>query len=352
MTQRIIRIALALAGCILSTAGCIQNGGLDTDGTPIRFAAGSTLLRNDATKAVPKNTFASGNCFLVYGRHNTDPSLVFTAREVVLGASAWSYSDPEYWQWTGNSSDYYDFLALYLGEADQSRQLPTPSCVPAQSPFSASVTYDPTVDQYDLMLAGERRNYAEGNGVVEMEFQHMLCAVRVKVTNGSSDTYFILNGYHFENLVSSGTATVSASYDAGDNPTLAWSSLSRTAIHFGGEADLVQNLSGGNYYLNALAYDLMIPQDHTAKLGSDGWPAIVVNYTNQAGQAKSARALLKDIPRRNSLLNIERWERGVVYDYEIELNLDGGILVNVTTTPWTRIEGETPGLQLPEIDLG
>jgi hypothetical protein len=62
--------------------------------------------------------------------------------------------------------------------------------------------------------------------------------------------------------------------------------------------------------------------------------------------------LLKDIQKgtESDLTNdyLTQWERGKKYVYTIKLDLDGGVIVTVTTTPWdAEIEAETPGLLLP-----
>ncbi len=354
MQKRIIRIATALAGCILSATGCIREGSLDTAREAIRFTAGSTLLRDDVPSTkfgtlVEGASFQSGSNFLLYGRRNTG-ALIFNAREISLSGSIWQYDSPEHWEWS-SSGDYYDFLALYLGDLSDAKRtgIPTPSC-DTGTPLSASVSYDPSQDQYDLMLAGKRRAYDDPEGrtsAVHLTFKHMLCAVRVDVKNGSAEKGFTFNSYHFENLISRGIASVSALYDQGCNATYAWSGTSRLATPIGGATSSYMINPGNTYGVGS--YDLMIPQNHEGKLGQDGYPVLVIEYTPAGGSATSAVVLLKEIaPEDDPAHPILGWVEGNIYSYTIEINLDGGVQVHVTTTPWDPVAAETPGLLLPE----
>lgn len=335
----------------------------------IRFEAGSLLLRNDTPETkfgglVDGPSFPNGSSFLLYGRKNTE-SLLFAPREISLSGSKWGYSNPEQWDWT-SSTDYYDFLALYLGDLyDLNRpSVPIPSCNTG-SPMYASVAYDPSVDQFDLMLAGKRRTYDDPEGrasTVHMSFEHMLCAVQLKVQNGSTTKAFTVTGYHFENLVSRGTAKV----EAGASPTFSWTSTSRLAASVGGTANLSSEelavLASASIIPHAYSagesqgdhgyYDLMIPQSHSEKIGADGWPALVLEYTPEGGSPTSLRILLKEIytdPAQGTPTLISSWERGNKYVYVVKLSLDGGIQIHVTTTNWDSVTAETPGLLLPTL---
>ena len=104
MQNRIIRIALALGGCILLTAGCIRRSDLGSDGTPIGFAAGSTLLRDDATKAgtlKTGNQFTTGDKIAVFGWHDAIGGFIFNDQPVELKSSGrWEYAPVQPWECT------------------------------------------------------------------------------------------------------------------------------------------------------------------------------------------------------------------------------------------------------------
>lgn len=369
MFKRVTFLTAAVSLTLL-LAGCGGTLGPAPEQTQIRFEAGSLLLLEDGTPStkfgapIEGTSFSNGASFLVYGRHNTDSPLVFNAREVSLSGGSWSYTDPEQWDWSSNS-DYYDFLAMYLGDLNDPNRLttPVPSCNTG-NPMYASVSYNPAQDQFDLMLAGKRRTYdaAEGRtSTVGMTFEHMLCAVQVRVGNGSSSTAFTLNGYHFENLISRGTAKVEATYDAQGKPTLSWTGTSRLATSVGGTANLTPaqldeitiipyTFYPGQVQDSHTYYDLMIPQTHSEKIGANGWPMLVLEYTPYGGVSTTAQVYLKDIytnPAQGDPTLISSWERSRKYVYEVILDLDGGVQVHVTTSNWDAVEAETPGLLLP-----
>lgn len=357
MDRKRIIIGVAL-GCILILSGCRREVLPDEGGNLIRFSMGAALTSQTepATKfgdMKEGESFASGDEVLVYGRRNTDDN-VFDGVTVTRNDSGWSYAIPQYWNWA-SSTDYYDFLAVY-----------SPSGVSLQTnydgasdPLELKVMYNVASAQYDLMLAGKRRNYNDGENRLErvsLNFKHMLCAVKVNVTNGSSARTFILKGYHFENLVVTGTALVTATYDAQGNPAFAWDEKSRLGMSVGGgkvydsNGKLGQEIgfedSNKFYYFDG--WDLMIPQNHNEKFGSS-YPALVVDYTLPGDNPTDihARVLLKDVLTDAGVPAIPSWEVGKRYCYEITISLDGGVQVRVTTTDWENVAAETPGLLIP-----
>ena len=379
MLSRIIRIAAMLLGGALLLEGCVRQLDLDParEGDPISFSAGSTLLRDDATKAgeepINGESFTEGSKFLVYGRRNTVTPLLFSGVNVTLGSSIWSYTEeaePRQWDWS-NDPVYY-FLAVYRGNVNaQGRTyIPTPSNNGSASPFAVTVDYsyntavNSTQEQFDLMMGGKRRTYNDEYRTqpVGLQFEHMLAAVKVILKNGSAEnnpTAIYLTGYQFEHMVISGQAKVS--FDNSGNPTYSWSNTNRLSTPIGVESGINQLLVKDNpetedvhentYESNH--FHLMIPQLHTGQNGQN-YPALVINYKvgSSSGASKSARILLKDIQKgtESDLTNdyLTQWERGKKYVYTIKLDLDGGVIVTVTTTPWdAEIEAETPGLLLP-----
>jgi len=370
MLSRIIRIAAMLLGGSLLLGGCVRQLDLDParEGDPISFSAGSTLLRDDATKAgeepINGESFTEGSKFLVYGRRNTVTPLLFSGVNVTLGSSIWSYTEeaePRQWDWS-NDPVYY-FLAVYRGNVNaQGRTyIPTPSNNGSASPFAVTVDYsyntavNSTQEQFDLMMGGKRRTYNDEYRTqpVGLQFEHMLAAVKVIIKNGSAEnnpTAIYLTGYHFEHMVVSGLAKVS--FDNSGDPTFSWSNTNRLSTPIGVVSSINTTL-GKNEAYEVNHFHLMIPQLHTGQNGVN-YPALVIDYKvgDLNGTSKSARILLKDILKgtESELTNdhLIQWERGKKYVYTIKLDLDGGVMVTVTTTPWdAEINAETPGLLLP-----
>ena len=370
MLDRIIRIAaLAAVALALLLGGCDPAGGLEpeSDGTPIDFNASSALLRDDATKAseepITGTAFPPSSKILVFGRRNTETPLLFDGTVVSMGSgSVWGYDDPKQWDWA-NDPVYY-FLAVYRGRIDDPNRtyIPTPAANGNTSPFAVTVAYSYNTDvnssqeQFDLMMAGLRRRYNDPNPtqVVGLSFEHMLAAVKVIIKNGSAEvspTAIYLTGYHFENMVVSGQAK--ASFDNSGNPAFSWSNTNRLSIPIGVVSSINLTLDDATDAYSVEHFHLMIPQSHTGQLGQN-YPALVIDYKveSQYGTAKSARVLLKDILQgtEDNLTDnyLTQWERGKKYVYTIKLDLDGGVIVTVTTSPWDEeINAETPGLLLP-----
>ena len=214
MLNRIIRIAVA-ACALFVCAGCIRKlGPAEDTGGAIRFTAGSPLLRDDATKGTLKegSAFTVGDSFVAWAWHNAaNHHLSFgSTTPITLGAGGvWDYAPHQYWDWY-DGPDYYDFLAIYPSGKDISH-----TAASHNSPLlRASVDYDATDDQFDLMAAGLRRTDKSITSV-DLTFQHLLSAVNVKVTNsegsvnaGGYPLTVTLVSCKFNNLITSSPITV------------------------------------------------------------------------------------------------------------------------------------------------
>lgn len=345
-------IARLLLGCTLMVLGCRREPLPDTGDGEIRFSAVSmTVTEEPVTKSfgtMKENfdaDFVANESIMVYGRrNNTKNPLVFYGEPISRNGSTWGYSSPKYWSWK-EEEDYYDFLAFYKPPTyDPSLILTNDETVP----LALSTYYDVTAHQYDLMLAGKRRKFTDESrlSTVPLVFNRMLCAVGVKVKNISSTEDLYLVGYNYVNLITYGKATVTA----GDDPTYAWSNLSRSAASVGGTTlpSRAKVEETQTFSFMDLGYDLMIPQDHNEHLGTDSYPSLVIKYAlSNTAEAVEVAVPLKDIPVKGSTELIPYWDWGVKYEYEIAMNLDGGVQVELTISPWDEVEAETPGLLIP-----
>ncbi len=350
MESRIIRIAAVLAGCILSATGCIREGSLDTAREAIRFSAGSTLLRDDATKAdaIKESTSFTPDvdAIKVFGVRNngeTDQT-VFDNQTVEFLSSGWYYTPPMSWEWTGTS--YYDFLAVYPADAGAARMN-----IPGN--IAVSAHYDMTGgDTSDLMAAGLRRrnNVLNPNQVVHLEFLHLTSAVQVVVKNSSDLKSVTVDSWHFENLTVAGDAKVTLDnfgvmLPSWINTERSTAAVKETAVPEGDKVVAANSSYAG-------APNLMIPQrlDQAAGIGGSeaDMPKLLLTFTPEGGTQTTVPISLKDIERDNGI-PITSWEMGYKYIYYVSIRLDGGVLVSVVTTKWDEepydlIEAETPGL--------
>ena len=341
---------------ILLLAGCGGTLGPAPERGEIRFEAGSMLLLDDAsaTKATLSDIFADGSTFAVFGEKVTSgvASVVFGGtgepNGVTVTASdtdgdpatppSWSYSPVKTWQWE-SSGDWYDFVAVSPASAGPTR-------MDIAGNIAVSTHYNISSQDIDLLGAAYRRrgNVANPNGTVQMDFNHLGSAVRVKVLNNSASTGVTVDRIKFRNLVVEGDAKITL--DQYGSPEMSWINTERNT------ADVrilepAASVTAGNSYESP--FWVMIPQrlDQAAAAGGlvADMPTLYLYYTPVSGVQKSAAITLKDICPRDSDTPIDSWAMGSKYTYEISMRLDGGVIVNITTTDWGEaIEAETPGL--------
>lgn len=338
--------ALSLVVPALILGGCDLTGVLSPEekGEAIAFEASSPLLRDDAndtkvTKAI-KTDFAQDDAFSVFGWHNhASDNIVFDGTVVTKGnGGGWSYSPAKQWEWDG-TGDYYDFVAVYPSSS-------SPARMDVAGNLTVATTYDLSTDDFDLLCATMRRKGIEDNleAVVNLQFSHMLSAVRVVIENDSDATSFSLNSYCFQHLVASGSCRVTL--DDEGNADFSWVDTERNASYVRETSPTPSpQISADGIFTGD--FDLMIPG--ALDVASDGgsetemMPTLVLKYTPEGGTRQTQRILLKDIQDSDGT-PITSWERGIKYTYYLALRLDGGVRVKVITTQWETIEAETPGL--------
>lgn len=313
---------------------------------PIGFSIRTPLLKSGGSASL-KDAFANGDAIKVYGKRNHDFQ-VFNGQVVTRGAVNWSYSPLKFWNWE-NDTDSYSFLAVYPSTA-------TVNAADYLGHISEKVVYDyepdGTEDQYDLMMAGQRRLFIDedNNAAVPLVFEHMTSAVQVVFRNRSASMSVTVDSYGFKNL--STVATAHCFYNAGGDFTLVrhWDDVesgfndSDVILPHNSLSQTLAAFNGSTYASYSGAFDLFIPQDLNYDASS---PAkLIVHYTPEGGSAKTAEVVLKDVYDQSGAAFNSTWEMGNKYIYNIYFNLDGGIVVTVITTQWDTIEAETPGLLL------
>lgn len=371
---------ISLAALLLAAftfEGCSRAaypGDTSDNGGAITFRAGIELTHSDpSTKALNTNTtFTEGDKFTVFGRRtgegrNTrifykddapDPSGNFQGVTVTRGASEWTYSPLSYWYWV-NESNFYDFIAVHPYTAPAERMMEDGEDIPGYMAVKSQYTI--STDSHDLLMAATRRqgHVADRTAPVNLVFNHMLCAVKVIVTNESATTDLTLTSVSVNNIIQSAYAKMTI--DSGGQPEYYWIDSQRTGADvsiFAGS----QAIAHGNDY--STEFHLLIPgdladtidgslapeegdADYETKLAEyEGKiPHLNVGFTVNAVQY-TPYILLKDIQRTkyDTENPISVWEPGIRYTYHIGIRLDGGIIVRVVTTEWDEIEAETPGL--------
>lgn len=371
MHLRIHHILIVLAAALWS-GGCTRQPLPDSDGGEIRFGAGAVQLE-ETKGSYPQNTLDQRTSFeindeiAVYAWHQYEGQQVFDDRVdnraivtcVDPAVDDWTYSDKKKWSWHDN--DYYDFLAVTkkVGGAALTPGSVTTIAPTSGNTFSLSVPYDARRDHYDLMMAGTRRRVTDvdPSAVVQLDFRHMLCAVRVVFYRDFGSQKFVVTSYGFSDLIVA--ANIVWGWDETDKVCKV--SLDNTEHNhqarfgFDRESDKPwldsRNFEFDNgydpgHYDSAYHYDLLIPQN----LDSTDSPSLVVKLHDNVDPAfnpyEPDPIPLKDIKIKNTDTPITAWEPGKVYTYEVHILLNGGVLVNVITTEWDEVEAQTPGLMI------
>ena len=354
MSLRIIRIAAALAGCVLLLAGCIRRSELTPDpepttATPVRFAGRSLLIQDDATKGAPLKTGTEFNNtdgpIGVFGWHaeGAGEKWIFDNQSVqIVGSLIGEYSPLRFWNWQDTATDYYDFLAVYPYRANLSY---SKSVDTATQTTTVLVDYNAKEAQYDLMSAGTRRQIsadpAANIAAVPLVFGHQLCAIQVVIHNDSKLESFTLNYVQFMSLMVSGTLQLQLK---NDSFTSSWPSTGRDVSGALFPVNPQTTLSpGGTYTIPATGEYNLLPPQGLDPLGVA--PALELSFTYNTNHTESLSIPLKTIKDGNDT-PITSWAVGRKYVYHIHIRVDGGVKVNVITTEWDPVNAKTPGIMI------
>lgn len=374
MYVRIGHIAVMLISAAFLTGGCTDRRALDADGAEISFGVATVRLEAETKLGGTLHVnFTDGDGdeskrskIAVYAWHEQERMKVFDNVVVRLEDDAqtlWSYSPKKKWRW-GSGADSYDFLAVANPDAVTDIALPKQDLyVPSaefpgnvhpvsrkdddESPFTLSVSYDATYAQYDLLMAGVRRSTSESNpsAKVPLVFQHALSAVKVKFIKDSGGADFRVTAFHFYDLM------VRADIEASLSPSL---TFSKAAVEYSPDPEFGEeksydsatpvNTDNPTYEpYGADNWALLLPQ--SLRNGANGRPTLIVTFNTSSEVSYTREIRLDQILDEHGQI-IDEWLPGRKYVYEIHILMDGGVLVNVTTTPWEEVEAATPGLMI------
>lgn len=346
---------LVFAAAALTFAGCSKRPVPETEGGEIAFSAAVRLVEGtkNGGDLDTRTAFNEGDKIKVSAWHHLDSEKKIFNNQVVEKTSMdpWSYSPKKKWRWS--DSDFYDFFAVPDGVTAASNNT---------EPFSLSVHYDATDSQYDLLMAGTRHKISDSNPsrVVDLDFQHMLSAVKVVFYKYTGGEAVVVKSFHFSDLVVS--ADVEGYWDDGYKrfDSRLTNTLRLDTEQFG-ESRIEPWTNPSNYLTNSTTpydpgfYDLLLPQDLDP---GNGAPSLVVRYMDDVDkdpddgiflptEYTSDPIPLKDIPVKGTTDQfITRWEPGHKYIYEVHILFNGGVLVNVVTTEWDQVPAQTPGLMI------
>ena len=329
MRNRIILIAVMASGALLA-AGCQKQDNPAQEQNSICFQAGCSLLRDDATKgSAPLSAGDDMLNFRVFGTKTVDGtrSSVFSGDLVENIYDRWQYSPLRFWD---SNASGYDFLGI-SGPDDITFETNTP--------LTATVKYNPTQSQYDLMAACYHRgSNAQGtldmSTPVELHFEHFLSAVSVAVYNDSPEQVITVLEYGFRNLYIE--SDVQFTYTS-STPQAQWLDASKKK----NTTDLLLAYEPDGS--SQPVWNMMIPQTlNPLSLA----PLLMLKY--RLGSDPSGEVIETPIRLSNMTTlsgnKITEWEPGKKYTYNIHIRYGGGITVHVVTTEWDEVKAGTPGL--------
>ena len=290
------------------------------------------------------STFASGDDFAVYGSKTvTSPSsttTVFDDVTVSYDGSAWTYSNPRYWD---ASTDSYTFFAVSPAVVGTAATV-TPNTGVISS---ASITF--AGNDNDILVADkktvEKAHYAE---TVALVFNHIASLVdfKVKKASGIGSDVLAITSFSITNIDNAGTFAVSDAYTS-THPVVTW-----TASAHAGDYDNTEGVtsvtlptdvsnSTPDFLINNL---IAMPQ--TFRTSGDSKQTVNIAYTITDGASNvstfNASFDLKlfdnveDTDNEDTL--IAGWEAGKHYTFVITINANK-IDFSASITDWTAESG-------------
>ena len=362
MAKRILISAL-LTGVLLLTGACVrhENPELESDIGLIGFSASSMQIETKTIPNGPIDGFHVDDVFDVYGiRHwGEQKEDIFEGADVQLKSingpsdSTWTSTPSKSWNWH-STTEHYDFIGVW--PTGVSSYEFANNRLRVLSNFY-NINYGGNHNDYDLMMAGYQRkgDVLQPNAKVPLYFYHMLCAVRVVVTNDSQGYDITLNSYSFRHLILRGKAI--ATFDAFNRPYFDWGNTVRDAsVSTIREVTPSETLYAKNNETEEHrrtytgGYEFFIPADLTVTSNGSSNPDClpVLNLSYRSDETDyNEPIILRNVQRKNKSY-ITEWKPGVKYTYHISIRLDGAVIVTVYTTDWDEVEAETPGLMIEQ----
>ncbi|MBO7396847.1 MAG: fimbrillin family protein [Bacteroidales bacterium] len=214
LERSIIRIAAAVTGALL-LAGCTARLDPAPSGAPISFDAGSSLLRDDGTRA----TLPGGTHFGVFAyqqngsvnspgtwNYSRKPGFMFNT-DVLFNGATYTYSPLRYWPAPENTLTFWAYCP-YTSSPDLVVTNNTTAFTKNSSGLP-DIRY--TTDGHtDFMLTGLVKNQTRttNSGVVELEFNHAMSKLNVTAKKKDPENHYTvkLKAVSFNGIFMSGTA--------------------------------------------------------------------------------------------------------------------------------------------------
>ena len=169
--------SLAAASALLFAAACTKTPEPGGNGDAIGFSASSTAVKSVGSQETDDTNITDGSIGL-YGYYSPEKggssvTNVFGTTEAVRLSydeqGGWTYSPLAYW----HRSQHYRFRAFHPYDAH---------IVSGSDADNLIISYQPGVDDYDLLVAFEERYpVTDGTSTVKLDFRHALSALCFRI---------------------------------------------------------------------------------------------------------------------------------------------------------------------------
>ena len=210
------------AAALLFFAACAKAPVPDADGS-IGFSASSTAVKSIGSTETDNDNL-TGNSIGVYGYYspefggNAVTNVFETSDPIKLSYTrdGWQYSPLAYW----HRSQYYRFRAFHPYDAH---------VVTGSDADDLIITYQPGVDDYDLLVAfAERHPSTQGTDNVHLKFRHALSALSFRIAFDPSDAgqeqghNDVINEFWLTGLYAAGTMYYTDTTNANGEGEISW----------------------------------------------------------------------------------------------------------------------------------
>lgn len=331
-TARHIFLLLPAAALLLASA-CTKSP--EPHGNAIGFSASSTPVKSVGSQETNKDNIGTKGDIGLFGYYSPEDggeavTNVFETTEAVrltYGSGAWTYSPVAYW----HRSQYYRFRAFHPYDAH---------VVSGSDADNLIISYQPSVDNYDLLVAfSERYPAGEGTGTVTLDFRHALSALCFRIAFDPSvagqdpDHKDVIKEFWLTGLYAAGTMYYTDTSDSNEEGAILWDRAGYEAneafYHWTGEkefgitdTDKSENICT---IFDGDGFVFAIPQ--TCSDPIDGFTRI--NFIT--GNAP-------DVVQSFELPTLD-WEPGRKYTYDILITLSD-VNITVSIADWTDREAQ------------
>lgn len=326
--------SLAAAAMLLFAAACTKTPEPGGNGDAIGFSASSTAVKSVGSQETVDTNITGGSIGL-YGYYSPEEggssvTNVFGTTEAVrlsYGQDGWTYSPLAYW----HRSQHYRFRAFHPYDAH---------IVSGSDADNLIISYQPGVDDYDLLVAFEERYpVTDGTSTVKLDFRHALSALCFRIAfhpsvdqqdSGHNDVIreFWLTGlyaagtmYYTDTSGSNGEGSITwdaAGYEASE-PFYHWSGEKAFGITNADKSVNICTIFDGDGIVFAIPQTCSDPIDGFTRINfvTGNAPDVVQSF---------------ELPRHE-------WEPGKKYTYDILITLSD-VNITVSVTDWTDREAQ------------